>query len=359
MSANYKLFSIREQIFLLYMCFFGVISIVSSIFNIANSLQNNNFRWIITGIISIIFVILAFKRLRVDLIHKIGVYLTLLIILPLLWISSTELSSPNVAYTILIFILINYLTTKKERIILNITGILFMQIIFIFIYKRLSMELYIDPKVQFAYWITVMPFIILFISILLISIERTYKIERLSLQQKDELIKSLTITDRLTGLYNKKYMEKKLKSIHSTWKRGVNEYSIIMLDIDFFIEYIERYGERQSLSCLKNIGNIIQGQLSRDADYAFRYEKEKFLILLGFTDSDGANLIAEKVQLAIKNAHIPNETSKISRYLTLSIGLATINDTSSSFSHLFTRTTKALERAKQFGMNTIVRNTDS
>lgn len=358
MTANRKSFSIREQIFLIYMCFFGIISIASTVFNIANSIHGSNLRWIITGIISIMFIILAYKKLRIDLIHKIGVYSILFIILPLLWISITELSSPNVAYTIFIFILINYLTTKKERIVLNILGLLFMQTVFVFIYKRLSIELYIDPKVQFAYWITVMPFIILFITILLIAIERAYKIERLSLQQKDELIKSLTITDRLTGLYNKKYMEKKLKSIHSTWKRGVNEYSIIMLDIDFFIEYIERYGETQSIYCLKNIGKIIQGQLSRDADYAFRYEKQKFLILLGFTDSDGANIIAEKVQLAIKNAHIPNEASKISNYLTLSIGLATINDTSSSFSHLFTRTTKALERAKQFGMNTIVRNND-
>ncbi len=358
MPTKFRLFSIREQIFLIYMGFFSSISLVSSVFNIANSLQSNILVWIIIGVISIIFIFLGYKRQKSDLIHIIGAYFTLFIILPLLWIPSRQLSSPNVAYTILIFIFINYITTGKKRIILNISGILLMQMIFMFIYKKLGSELYIDPKLHFTHWMLIMPFIVIFISILLITIERTYKIERLSLLEKEELIKTLSVTDKLTGLYNKKYMEKKLKFIHSTWKRGVKEYSIIMLDIDFFIEYLDRYGKRQGLTCLKTIGKIIQGQLSRDADYAFRYEKEKFLILLGFTDSDGAKLIAEKVQLAIKNAHIPNQSSKISPDITLSIGVATINDTSSSFSHLFNRATKALEKAKQFGMNAIVRNND-
>lgn len=340
--------SIKEKIFMLFISFFTIISIITTIFD------TSRLRWYIITIVFIVLVIFSYKRLYTVVIQRLGTYSLLLFVLPIFWVSNFNDFPLNMSYTILVFMLINYLTEKHERLILNIIGILFIQLIIFLLYKNSDLFKTGISKQQFLRWIIYSPFIFSFLPILLITIEKFYEVERKNNTKREKQLLELTIKDHLTGLYNRKYMEQKLKSIHSIWKRGIQTYSLIMLDIDYFKNYNDFYGHIQGDSCLKVISKILKDQLSRDTDYAFRYGGEEFLIILGFTNKKGATLIAKKIQDALHAAKILHEKSKVSPYITISMGVATIDDTFDSFSDLLLRTDRALYSAKELGRNQIV-----
>lgn len=345
MNTKAVRFSIKEQTFLLFMGFFTIISVVTIFFNRGNIDLYSNIRWILISIFCSSLFVLSFKKVKQEIIHRLGTYALLFLILPQFWITNTGLNSPNIAYTLLAFMLINYQTQKKERVLLNILGIVLIQVLILFIYK----ESYVHTS-----WIYTLPFVFSFLAILLITIERAYDKERNHNKQRELQLTKLTRVDHLTGLYNRNYMEQKLKSVHSIWQRGVQSYSLIMVDIDFFKHYNDYYGHIKGDSCLKLISNVLQGQITRDTDYVFRYGGEEFLIILGFTNSQGANIVAKRIQKAIKDAKIPHLNSEIDKNITISMGIATINDTYNSFSELLERTDKALYKAKESGRNQIV-----
>lgn len=327
---------IKEQIFLLYMFFFTMTSILGVIFD--------NINWLFFTVPCTIIAFLSIKKIYTNIIHRVGIYSLLFIAIPILLYFTPKNISLNITLTILSFILMNYIINKNERIILNILDIILISILFILT----------KPVSTFGLWNLGLPFTLAFIGILLIIIDNFNDIERSDNKQRELQLTRLTLTDHLTGLYNRKYMEQKLKSIHSVWKRGVQTYSLIMLDIDYFKLYNDFYGHIQGDNCLKIISSILQEQITRDTDYAFRYGGEEFLIILGFTDSSGATLVANRIKDAIKNAKIPHEKSTINENITISMGIATIDETYDSFAELLTRTDKALYLAKDGGRNQIV-----
>lgn len=345
MNIKSNSFSIKEQIFLLFMAFFTTVSIVTIIFNRGKVPITSSIKWIFIALFCLTLTLLAFKRIKIHIVHRLGTYTLLFIILPLFWLTNTNLFSPNIAYTLLIFMLVNYQTQKNERVLLNILGILMIQVLILFIYKK--------PDIL-STWIISLPFVFSFLAVLLITIERAYEIERKYNKQREEQLTKLTRIDHLTGLYNRNYMEHKLKSVHSIWKRGVQTYSLIMIDIDYFKNYNDHYGHIQGDSCLKLISSVLQNEITRDTDYAFRYGGEEFLIILGFTDEIGANLVANRIKDAISEAEIPHLKSKINKNITISMGIATINDSYNSFADLLLRTDKALYSAKENGRDRIV-----
>ncbi|QEN04428.1 diguanylate cyclase [Thiospirochaeta perfilievii] len=343
MDRKEESYSIREQIFLMFMPFCTLISIISLLTN-KNDIRSN-----VLFIIAIAYfttlTYLSYKKVSIPIIHRLGIYVLIFLILPVLWLREVEYFPLNITYTILIFMLLNYLTVGKERITLNILGITLLE----------SLLLIFHDKIQTTTpWIILFPLVFLFLALLLITIERAYEIEKLNTQEREDKLTKLTRIDHLTGLYNRNYMEQKLKSVHNIWKRGVQTYSLIMLDIDYFKDYNDYYGHIKGDNCLKIISSILQEQITRDTDYAFRYGGEEFLIILGFTDVYGAEFVANKIKAAIDVAKIEHNSSKISNYITISMGISTINETYNSFSDLLLMTDKALYQAKNSGRNRVI-----
>ena len=121
--------------------------------------------------------------------------------------------------------------------------------------------------------------------------------------------------DELTGLFNRRHFEERLKEEVARHSRYGDPFSIFMLDLDNFKTYNDVYGHPAGDSLLGEIGKIIKSSV-RDADQAFRYGGDEFVVILPQTARDDAYVVAERVR-----GQIADEMEKKSITVTCSIGL--------------------------------------
>jgi len=345
-------YSVKERIFLYYMFFFAFLSAFTIVLNILYGLNFSfNYKWIIIFFFSIIMMIFSLKQQKIKLIHRIGTYSFVIIILPASWLASAGLASPSIIYSLLIMILINYLIRGWERICLNIINIL-INIGLIGIYG-LYPEVYkhMTHNEQFNDWIVNVPIVFVFISILLITFENAYETERIINNKKSEDLKHLSQIDTLTKLYNRATLKEKLSLVHKAYIRTNFPYSIIMVDVDYFKSYNDLYGYMEGDKCLQAIGSLLKRRINRNTDWAYRYGGEEFLILLGFTDKKGAGIVADQIKKDLEKIEILHEGSKINNYVTVSMGIATVWEQSQKPESIILYADTALYQSKSKGRN--------
>lgn len=176
-----------------------------------------------------------------------------------------------------------------------------------------------------------------------------------------EILKHATL-DALTGFYNRRQLEERIKQEVSNAKRQKAPLCGIMTDIDFFKGVNDTYGHAAGDLVLKTIAKIIRGQL-REYDIAGRYGGEEFSILLPFTTINEAEMVAERLRKTIENKII--DISKINIEgdvktitVTLSLGVYEMKENDND-EDLLRKADKALYKAKNTGRNKVVINYDN
>jgi len=171
-----------------------------------------------------------------------------------------------------------------------------------------------------------------------------------------EILKHATL-DALTGFYNRRQLEERIKQETATAKRKKTQLCAIMTDIDFFKKVNDTYGHAAGDMVLKTVAKIMRSQL-REYDIAARYGGEEFVILLPFTTQEEAVIVAERLRHAIEKKVIDiekintkNDTKKIS--VTMSLGVYCFNRNDSAET-LLLNADKALYQAKETGRNKVV-----
>ena len=134
-------------------------------------------------------------------------------------------------------------------------------------------------------------------------------------------ISELSITDELTGLYNRRKMDEVLELEFNKAKRYGTSLSIMILDIDHFKQVNDFYGHKVGDVVLSQIGGILRNNI-RNIDIATRYGGEEFVIILPQTDFNGAVLSAKKLKNLIKN----QKFMQLQGEVTISIGIAAMPD---------------------------------
>lgn len=133
---------------------------------------------------------------------------------------------------------------------------------------------------------------------------------------------------------------------------------IIMLDIDFFRLYNDRYGHLRGDVCLTRISRIMEEELSRPGDFLFRYGGEEFSALSADTDEKGLRRVAERLRQRVEEEAIPSEKSLISSVVTIRVGGYSAVPAESRGSRgpvdLVKRADENLYRAKKGGRNRVV-----
>ncbi|OGN95480.1 MAG: hypothetical protein A2Z77_07180 [Chloroflexi bacterium RBG_13_51_36] len=122
--------------------------------------------------------------------------------------------------------------------------------------------------------------------------------------------------DELTGLFNRRYFEERLKEEIARHSRYGNAFSVFMLDLDNFKTYNDVYGHPAGDSLLSQMGSMVKCSI-RDADQAFRYGGDEFVVILPQTPRDDAYVVADRVR-----EQIAGEMEQRSITVTCSIGLA-------------------------------------
>lgn len=171
-----------------------------------------------------------------------------------------------------------------------------------------------------------------------------------------EILKHATL-DALTGFYNRRQLEERIKQEVSNAKRQHAPLCGIMTDIDFFKGVNDTYGHAVGDLVLKTIAKVIRGQL-REYDIAGRYGGEEFSILLPFTKIEEAKMVAERLRKAIEEKVIDiskiNPDSEIKEIsVTLSLGIYEMQE-SDNDEDLLKKADKALYEAKNTGRNKVV-----
>jgi diguanylate cyclase (GGDEF)-like protein len=184
--------------------------------------------------------------------------------------------------------------------------------------------------------------------------ERTATIE-----QVNQTLKQLVITDELTQLFNRRYLMETLESGLQQLSRApkTNYLSLILLDVDHFKEVNDNFGHLAGDQVLKEIASRLK-KLIRKSDIAARYGGEEFAILLPHTDNTGARHIAEKIKEAISQDKITLPKGEAIQ-VTVSLGVTTVSQPQVQKalltpSQLLSQADQALYKAKEQGRHRVI-----
>ena len=167
-----------------------------------------------------------------------------------------------------------------------------------------------------------------------------------------EQVKESAITDGLTKLYNKRYLDQALSSGIDLAKRYKSSLSVLMIDIDDFKHYNDTNGHIAGDNCLYTVAQIISRNIWK-TDIVTRYGGEEFVVILHGTNKEGAILAAEKIRKAIKNCKFPYGENQPLGKLTVSIGVSTFPEDAPDSTGLISAADKALYTAKKTGKNKV------
>jgi diguanylate cyclase (GGDEF)-like protein len=171
-----------------------------------------------------------------------------------------------------------------------------------------------------------------------------------ALRAKNEELERLSVTDGLTGLYNRRHLMKTLDAEQGRATRYGRPYAILMIDVDHFKKFNDKHGHLAGDDVLAAVGSITK-QASRSVDCPARYGGEEFAILLSESDLDGAVEVGQRVCELLAERSF--EGSKI----TVSIGAAEYPADGDTPEAVIASADAALYRAKRQGRNRVARAT--
>ncbi|MBM2614803.1 diguanylate cyclase [Actinoplanes sp. LDG1-06] len=146
--------------------------------------------------------------------------------------------------------------------------------------------------------------------------ERTH-----ALAEANTKLEELSATDALTGLANRRRFEQALAAHHDRLRHSGLGYAVLMVDVDFFKKYNDRFGHQAGDECLRKVGAALAGTIRAGTDLACRYGGEEFVVVLGDADPAVAGTLAERVRAGIRGLRIPHPDGP-GGYVTVSVGVA-------------------------------------
>ncbi len=146
---------------------------------------------------------------------------------------------------------------------------------------------------------------------------------QLTLKFQSDLLRQLVFLDGLSGVFNRRYFDQQLATEWSRAARNNSPLSLILLDVDFFKRYNDRYGHQAGDDALRNIASALKSCLRRPADLVARYGGEEFACILPETSYDDALAMAHELERRIREKQIPHEDSSVTDVITISVGIAT------------------------------------
>ncbi|MFB2923640.1 MULTISPECIES: diguanylate cyclase domain-containing protein [Aerosakkonema] len=176
-----------------------------------------------------------------------------------------------------------------------------------------------------------------------------------ALVQANLELERLANLDGLTQLANRRRFDEYL---FQEWQRGLREkqpLSLILLDVDYFKFYNDRYGHQSGDDCLRQIALAARLAAKRPADLVARYGGEEFAAILPNTEAQGALKVAQAMRDRVHQLQLPHPCSQVNNCVTVSLGVASAIPTEDDVpTTLITNADKALYEAKNQGRDRIV-----
>lgn len=176
-----------------------------------------------------------------------------------------------------------------------------------------------------------------------------------ALAEANRKLERLADLDALTGLPNRRALERKLNESWHMCARLGEPLAIALLDIDFFKPYNDNYGHGEGDKCLRGVAQTLATHLRRGTDMVARYGGEEFAVVLPLTSAENAAAFVEELRAGVAASHMVHDFSPVADRVTISGGIAdSIPPAGGGWRAVLEEADRALYAAKEQGRNRIV-----
>ncbi|MEI7842954.1 MAG: diguanylate cyclase [Gallionellaceae bacterium] len=187
----------------------------------------------------------------------------------------------------------------------------------------------------------------------LVEMQRSLVKVTQKLNEANAALLRLSATDGLTGIANRRMYDELSEREWRRCERMQKPFSLVMIDVDHFKLFNDKYGHQTGDECLKKVASQVGKAAPRATDLAARYGGEEFILVLGETDTDGAKWIANRLRQQVSDLNIPHYATE-SRHVTISCGVASVVPTPQlSLEMLLKSADHALYKAKHGGRDQV------
>lgn len=175
------------------------------------------------------------------------------------------------------------------------------------------------------------------------------------LKEANRRLAELSVTDQLTGLYNRRYFDKVFNTEIRRARREQRRLTYILIDIDYFKRFNDTYGHLAGDTALEKIGKTLLDACRRPGDLVFRLGGEEFGILATHLADSDPDAFGEIIRSGVEALQIPHSRSDAGRFMTVSAGLVNrVPGPEDTVEKLAGLADKRLYRAKAQGRNRVV-----
>ncbi|MEO6742890.1 MAG: diguanylate cyclase [Caldimonas sp.] len=144
----------------------------------------------------------------------------------------------------------------------------------------------------------------------------------MTLKAQSDLLRQMVFIDGLTGVYNRRFFDERIAAESRRCARNNAPLALILVDVDHFKRYNDRYGHQAGDECLRRIAATLQSNLKRPADFVARYGGEEFACILPETEFSGAMALAELLEKKVRALCIDHAVSDVAEFVSASFGIA-------------------------------------
>lgn len=143
----------------------------------------------------------------------------------------------------------------------------------------------------------------------------------LTLKRQTDLLKQMVFIDGLTGIFNRRYFDDRLMAEWGRASRNKEPLSLILIDVDHFKQFNDRYGHQVGDDCLRQVAAALKRTLWRPCDVVTRYGGEEFACILPDTSLQGAMQVAYRLGEAVMQCKIPHKDAVKGGVVSVSLGV--------------------------------------
>ncbi|WP_166424406.1 GGDEF domain-containing protein [Paraglaciecola sp. 20A4] len=181
-----------------------------------------------------------------------------------------------------------------------------------------------------------------------------------TIEQQKKALQQLSLLDGLTAIPNRRALDERLEHELKLATREKWPLSMLMVDVDFFKPYNDNYGHITGDAALISIAKILAHVANRSGDFVARYGGEEFVFILPNTDKTGAMKVADVLLHSVREAQLEHRYSPKAEYITVSIGVATCQNSSEKDADYIQRLAdRALYTAKKNGRDQAIHYADT
>ena len=171
-----------------------------------------------------------------------------------------------------------------------------------------------------------------------------------ALTEKNKELEILSITDSLTGLYNRKHLMESLTGEIGRSSRYERPFALLIIDNDHFKKFNDTYGHLAGDEVLRKMGEVFRGSI-RGCDYAARYGGEEFVVVMPEIGRDQGVQAAERIRASVAKEKIDAHGNSVT--VTISVGVASFPEHGDDAQAIISRADTALYQAKRRGRDRV------